>query len=252
MTLRGPRRLRAVAASIVLTAAAGIGLASAHMTVAPNSTARWGGSASNTSIEVRLPPGWERLMPSPRFAALGMHEMIAIAPAGRGPGLVVGVTHASDPSLLRTAGLAAPLASGDVVALGSLRARRYRAIQLRGWPQRLTVYALPTNRDVVTVACPADPLRLAVRCEEAAATLTLLRARSFPLGPDPGYARSVNAALSVIDRARASAARTFGPARTGARQARVASRLEIAHDSATQILRALSLALSRLRAAGYR
>ena len=67
----------------------------------------------------------------------------------------------------------------------------------------MTVYASPTSEGVATVAClapPADAAAFKAECEAIADTLQLASGKPFPVGPDPGYAKTLGATLAQARR----------------------------------------------------
>ncbi len=199
------------------------------------------GTASTARLQIALPAGWGRVPPTPAAAQLGFTESLHVAPSSRGPALTAGIVDSDDPSLLPAGRVRVAAARPNVVMFGELRALRYTGVEIRGSRQRFTLYAVATNVGVAIVACPVVPAAFAVRCERTAETLELLDARAENIGPSDAYARSVGAALSVVDRARRIGGRALAAARRARSQAGAAEDLAKDYGTARQILAPLDL-----------
>lgn len=93
-------------------------------------------------------------------------------------------------------------ADGEPVLLGDIQALRYERVAVDGMPGPLTLYAAPTDKGSVVVACVdrAEGTAIADTCARSAATLRLEGVRVFPVGPDAAYGRRVAAAIERLDR----------------------------------------------------
>ena len=227
---RGP--LVPIAIALVVVAY----LAARLVVPADGESARPAATASTATLQIGLPAGWKRLPRTPGQPALGLRESIRVGPSARGPALTAGIVDVDDPSLLPAGRVELGRSKPEVVSLGSLQALRHRRVAVRGSDGRWTLYAVPTSEGVVLMACPERSVAFAVRCERVAATLELLDISAAALGPDDAYARSLAAALSVLDRARRIDGRTLAKARTGAGQARAATALAGDHETSRLIL----------------
>ena len=91
-----------------------------------------------------------------------------------------------------------------------------------GYDGTLTVFTVPTTAGVATVAC-ALPTgtsgSVSDRCEQIAGTLALSGAKPFPLGPDQGYASTLNKSITGLNKARDSKLKALRSAKTPDEQA---------------------------------
>ena len=121
----------------------------------------------------------------------------------------MGLAQSEDPTLLpngfrRALGLGA----GDIpertpVKLGEdgLQAFRYKDLKPAGFDRTMTVYASPTSKGVLTVACmaqPTDAKAFQPGCEEIADTLSLSSGDPYPVGPDPAYAKTLSETFGAL------------------------------------------------------
>src|SRR5205085_4126541 len=122
---------------------------------------------------------------------------VAVTPQG-GPAvgaLTAGMVSAADASLLPATfkgQLSGPPPKGEPVRLGTVQAYRYSGLKPKGYPLELTVYTVPTDSGVATVACSAraaDAATFLPQCESAASTLTLSSAKPVDLGVPASYAK---------------------------------------------------------------
>ena len=156
------------------------------------------------SIALEVPKGWQLLDSTPDIPGLALSDVAAYAPGGRdgGRGVGIGMGDAKDSTLLAS-GFREQLglADGEVpertaVKLGpdDLEAYRYAGLQPEGFDRTVTLYVAPTSAGVATVVCAAPPEAaeaFAPECEGIADTLQVSDAEPFPVGPDPGYAKTV-------------------------------------------------------------
>ena len=172
------------------------------------------------SIALEVPKGWQELATPPEIPGLALTDAAAYAPGGRDGGKAVefGMAKANDSTLLplefrRQLGLAAGEVPDRVaVKLGpdDIQAYRYAGLQPQGFDRTVTVYAAPTSAGVATVAClaPAEAAEgFGPECEGIADTLQVSDAKTFPVGPNPAYAKTVNQTLNQLDRRVAAVAR---------------------------------------------
>jgi hypothetical protein len=92
---------------------------------------------------------------------------------------------------------------------------------------------------VATIACwasPNGPRTFSTQCDEVAATLALVNASAFPLGPNAAYARQVSAAFKRLDGAIATPLSQLKAARTPSAQAAAATQLSKAYTTAASSL----------------
>ena len=149
---------------------------------------------------------------APALPGLELAEGAAYAPGGKdgGRAVTLGMADANDSTLLPADfRKALGLAGGEVpkrtaVKLGpdELQAYRYEGLKPAGTSRRVTVYASPTSEGVATVAClapPADAAAFKGECEAIADTLQLGSGEPFPVGPDPGYAKTLSTTFGKLD-----------------------------------------------------
>jgi hypothetical protein len=159
--------------------------------------------------------------------------------------LTAGIATAGDPTLLPASfksSLSSPPKPGDAVKLGNLQAYRYAGLQPKNYPQQLTVYTVPTDAGVATVACSAAAAQAATflpECERAASTLTLSGAQAFDLGVPKSYADALNSTLSKLQSARKSALARLKSAKTVSAQAAAARQAANAYLTAAKSVKAL-------------
>jgi hypothetical protein len=127
----------------------------------------------------------------------------------------------------------------EAVRLGSVAAYRYTALNAASPAQRLTVYAVPTEAGVVTVACVGAGAVASPDCEAIASSLRLRGAKAFPLGPDAGYAQALGGALDKLNRDAAGQAQKLGGARSRAGQASAAQALARTYTGASTTIAGL-------------
>ena len=203
------------------------------------------------SIALEVPKGWQELATPPEIPGLALTDAAAYAPGGRDGGKAVefGMAKANDSTLLplefrRQLGLAAGEVPDRVaVKLGpdDIQAYRYAGLQPQGFDRTVTVYAAPTSAGVATVAClaPAEAAEgFGPECEGIADTLQVSDAKTFPVGPNPAYAKTLNQTLNQLDR-RVAAGRA-ALSRDGATfraQARAAGDIQAAYAEAAKQLK---------------
>ena len=158
--------------------------------------------------------------------------------------LTAGVTTASDPSLLPSTfkkSLADPAPKGEPVSLGDLEALRYSGLKPNNYPQELTVYAVPTDSGVATVACSASAAEAAnflPECERAASTLTLSGTEAVDLGIPESYTKALNSAMTKLQSERAAALKKAKSAGSTSAQASALRQAAAAYSTAAKTLAA--------------
>ncbi|HEX4344349.1 MAG TPA: hypothetical protein VHZ31_02190, partial [Solirubrobacteraceae bacterium] len=199
--------------------------------------------ATHAGVGLRYPAGWRPAARGPRLPGLDFTAPLVLAAGGAsgaaGAGVVAGVVKDAVGSDLLPAGLRKRLPAtapkGEPVLLGDTQALRYAQLDVGGYADALTLYAVPTSDGSVVVAChaPAGSAAFFDDCARSAATLALdglpsLRldgARALPLGPSPSYGRRVATAIGTLDRAVRAGAAHLRQARTARGQATVARAL---------------------------
>jgi hypothetical protein len=272
--VRAPARssggvIAAIVAAVVALAVVGylVGSSGSSGTEAPANNS----SASAGPLTITFPDTWQRVSSAPPVPGLTFKDPISVAPKG-GPAvgaLTAGMVSASDPSLLPATfkkSLSGSPAKGEPVQLGNLQAYRYTGLKPANYPQQLTVYTVPTDSGVATVACSAAAANAAAflpQCERAASTLTLSGAKAVNLGVPPSYVKSLNSVLQRLGAERSAALAKLKAARTPAQQATAARQAAAAYAAAAKTLAGASggpqvdgantaiLAALRQGAAGY-
>ncbi len=187
-------------------------------------------SLSSGPLSIQVPAGWAAGSggePPPGFV---LTDAVRSSPPDASNGAIVlglapsaETTHALLPAALLEDGEAPPRTE---VTLGTASGYRYD-----GLPGGLTVYAVPTDKGVATLACE-PPVTEA--CAGTAATLALDGATALQLGPSEAYAGAVSKELRVLDRI--AAATTAASTPLG--QSRLADRLRgRASQAATRLRR---------------
>ena len=201
-------------------------------------------SASAGPITITFPDTWQRVSSVPPIPGLNLKDSVAVTPSG-GPAvgsLTAGMATAADASLLPVTfkkQLSGPPPKGEPVRLGTVQAYRYAGLKPKNYPQQLTVYTVPTDAGVATVACSAraaDAGAFLPQCESAASTLTLSGAKPLDLGVPPSYAKAVNNTIGKLQTQRAAALKKLKAARTPAAQASAARQAAAAYAGAARTL----------------
>ncbi|MCW3027432.1 MAG: serine/threonine protein kinase [Solirubrobacterales bacterium] len=202
-------------------------------------SARFTNSATVGHLQLRYPSGWQVGAGLPAVPGMSFNEPLVLGPTPSLYGLTAGeIADAEGPTLLAASfrgRLGGALPPGDPVKLGGLDAYRYERLHVRGLNGTLTVYAAPTSAGVATLACwdaaSAAPAGQA-ECGRVAATLRLAGAKSYPLGPDAGYASLLSAALTRLHAATSSPLARLPAASSASGQAQAEQRLAMAFSKA--------------------
>ncbi len=235
-----PRRrfpvVAAVGLLLVAAAVAGVLLGGSGSS-GPAGTA-FTSSASVGPLELAFPAGWQRLQTPPQIPGLRFANPLVLAPpAPPVARLDAGTLAATGPTLLAAPFLAllpTPPPPGTPVRIGTLEALRYSGLQPRGLAGPLTVYVVPTNQGVLTLACaPGDPA-FAAACDRVVATAKLVGATAYPLGPSPVFAGQLKAALARLAAARRTGEGHLSAAGTAAAQAAADRELAAAYTRAAR------------------
>ena len=203
-------------------------------------------AVSSAAFALRTPDGWRRDASPARVPGVALEQPLAVAPPKpAGTRLVAGFTDADGPTLLALDEdeISRPAKAPERVTLGSLQALRYRDLAVVGDPAtRLTLYAIPTDGKVVTVACMATAPAVArslAACEHVATTLELRSARGLALGPSGEFARSASTILDRLEERRRREGLALRAARTQRGQASVAARAGVPYTLAARSFAAL-------------
>src|SRR4051794_22529219 len=200
-------------------------------------------SAQSGAITITYPSDWQRADNPPSIPGVEFTNPIVVGPAGQPNNrLTTGLVDASGPTLLPAAfvkSLGADPKTNDTVRLGDLQAYRYTNLDPGGFQPALTLYAVPTDKGVATVACTADPAQAAKflpECERAASTLELDGAKPFDLGLGRDYVSRLNSTFKRLEGARDAGVRGLKSAKTPAQQARAATGISRAYSAAARSL----------------
>jgi hypothetical protein len=238
-----------------------------------------GSSAAAGHIQLRYPSSWQlSAAPAAGSAASDLPFVTPItltAPPPTAGTLAAGeISTAAGPTLLPaslSARVQGGLPSSRPVGLRGLAASSYVGLRLAGQNGTTTVYAVPNTAGVATIVCSSASTIFMADCGRVAATLGLMGASAFPLGPNAAYARglsaglaslaqSVKAPLTALRSARTPAAQTAAAAQLARVYTAVAAQLvrlsvsprdRPAHDRVVAALRALSAGYAQA-AAGAR
>jgi hypothetical protein len=199
-------------------------------------------SASAGSLTITFPDTWQKVDSAPPIPGLTFKDPVAVTPKG-GPAegsLQAGTVTGADATLLPATfkkALESPAPKGDPVKLGDVQAYRYSDLKVKSYPQQLTLYAVPTDAGVATVACSASAAEAASflpECERAASTLTLSGATAFDLGVPEAYAGDVNDAITNLQNDRKPALGKLKSAKTPSAQAAAARQAAAAYGTAAK------------------
>jgi Protein kinase domain len=204
-------------------------------------------------LQLRYPSGWQLSSVVPRVPGISFSDRLMLATNGAAAGLTAGeVLDAGGPTLL-PASFRSQLQAGspapEPVLLGDLQAYRYTGLSVRGLGGTLSLYAVPTSAGVATITCWAStptPHGFKDQCARVAATLRLVGATPFALGPSAAYARRLSSTFDQLRIAVAKPARLLTAAGTPSGQAGAAQDLAQAYQqAATKLSRATASPLVR-------
>jgi hypothetical protein len=199
-------------------------------------------SASAGPLTVTFPDTWQKVDSAPPIPGLTFKDPISVAPKG-GPAvgaMTTGMVSASDPTLLPVSfkkQLSGGAPKGEPVQLGDLKAYRYTGLKPKNYPQDLTVYTVPTDAGVATVACSAAAAQsqsFLPECERAASTLTLSGTKATDLGIPASYVKAVNGAIGSMQSKRAAALKKLKSAKSPGAQASAARQAAAAYAGAAK------------------
>jgi Protein kinase domain len=213
-----------------------------------SSTAKLPNFASVGHVQLRYPADWQVNAGGIRVPGLGFSDPVTITAHGQTSGIIAGEVAAGGGPTLLTPSFRSQVQGGlpkqEAVLLGDLQAYRFDGLNVRGLPGTLTVYAVPTTSGVATIACHQStgaPAGFADQCARVAATLRLVGASAYPLGPSAKYAALLSKTSSQLQAAVTKPASDLRAARTPSAQATAAGQLAHAYDEAASALAAASL-----------
>lgn len=206
---------------------------------------RPGGPATLKSVSgltIDLPPGWRPADSPPEIPGLRFSERAAFA-SGAGGGMIAGRVVAGPPTylppaLVERAGTRVP--DARPLFVGASDAYEYPDMRIAGFDRRLTLYVFPAERRPFVLACFAEPGRAARFMPECGAAAASVGVPSLLLTPsnagDPGYGRSVRAAVRRLRASRALERATLARASGSGAQATAALALADAYRGAEERL----------------
>ena len=185
---------------------------------------------SSQGMGLKVPAGWSDSGDAPQVP--GFAEGAISAGGPKGGAVVFGK---ADDTAANSTLLAGDLrqAAGDlpekttVDIAGGAQAARYAALPI-GDGNKATVYAVPTDAGVATLACTADE----ATCDSIASSLEITEGEAFPVGPNESYQGDVEGILAKLDKAEKSAASKLKSAERRTTQAAATSRLATAYTAA--------------------
>jgi hypothetical protein len=200
-------------------------------------------SATVGPIQLRYPAGWDVGAALPAIPGISFTSPVALGRSPGGAGLTAGVVAAAaGPTLLAPAfraKVAGALPTPAPVKLGTVEAYRYSDLHVAGLAGTLTLYAAPTSAGTVILACwssSATASTFQTECAEVAATLRLLGATAYPLGPSAAYGHQLSATLDRLRTDTTGPLAALGAAKTPAAQATAARQLAGAYAAAAHSL----------------
>jgi serine/threonine protein kinase len=209
-------------------------------------------------LALRFPRGWSPVRRTPGLGlglALTGGAVVAPTRTPAGPWVAFGFVrgHRADNNALlpdaflnRIGQAAGTTPERGLVRLAAqrLQAWRYAGLRPGTGNHSMIVYTVPTTKGVATVACSAPTAqarRFADDCARVAGSLRLLRARPYPVGPNPLYAATLSAALGVLRQATTSDEASLQDAQSLAGQAAAAGALGDDYTVAAEQLQAVSV-----------
>lgn len=239
-TGRGAGLLAIVAMLAVAAAAAGYLIGHSGSSSASTS---FSSSASKDAVELFFPNGWQSTSQQPAIPGLIFSQPMVLAVTHPAAGtLTAGSVNGSGATLLpasfRALVQGTALTANDPVAIGSLQGYRYKNVLVKGLSGTLTLYVVPTSGGVITLACHPGGSSggFLAQCADVVGTLKLFGVKTYALGPNPAYARSLASELSHLNTDIKGPASSLRSATTAAGQARAATSLATAYQQASSDL----------------
>jgi hypothetical protein len=202
-------------------------------------------AATGGGLSLKVPTGWAA--PGSVPAVPGLKDPTSLAGAGGGT-VEFGKADdsAANSTLLSTEllGASGVKERGTPVELGDgVQAYRYPNLKI-GNGRTATVFAVPTDKGVATLACvPAKGGEdaFAPTCDAVATTFRVTDGKPFPVGPSKDYAGQLSSSLGKLNRQVSSAQSALGKAKTRKQQANATDRLAAAYNGAAKQLDGLQL-----------
>jgi hypothetical protein len=190
-------------------------------------------TAKGAHVLIEYPIGWKPAASSTQIPGLAIEHPQLIVP--RAPhasaGLVVGTLAGGElgPLPRRFISGLSRLPQTTVVNLLEVQAYRYTGFSGPGLGEPLTVFVIPNPGGSPTVlACyaPAQGSPYMRECEAAVSGVTVVdQSQAYQLAPEPGYAATISASISSLDRLRVSLKRELQPQVSRERAQQLATRL---------------------------
>jgi hypothetical protein len=176
-------------------------------------------TARSAHVLIEYPGGWRPVASSTLIPGLAIADSRLILPraSNAGAGLVVGTLPAGElgPLPRRFVARLRRLPQTTVVDLVEGQAYRYAKFSGPGLGEPLTVFVIPNPGGTPTaLACyaPAQDSPYMRACEGAVSGVTVVdQQQIYQLAPEAGYAAKISAAISSLDRLRASLKRELQP-----------------------------------------
>ena len=194
--------------------------------------------ASNPDLVLGVPADWRRSSSDLAVTALGLRDAIVLLPGSIGGATIMAGMSSATGATLLPAALTPRLdrvPRPASVRLDRMTALRYADLPVGGLTRRMTVFAVPTSRGVLTLAClapPRDAAALRPVCDRVALSLRLTRGRALASGPSARYQAGLNALVGTLDAVRADERAKLASAGKASQQARHAERLAGAYAEA--------------------
>jgi hypothetical protein len=202
-------------------------------------------SAAINHLQVRYPTPWQLSAAPAVIPGMSFDAPLVLSRPGRDGRLIAGTaTGASGPTLLSPSfrqRVAGALPRPDAVRLGTTTAYRYSDVSVRGLSGKLDIYAAPTSAGVATIACeaPATADRaFSTDCSRIAATLRLIGAASYPLGPNAAFASLLSTTFQRLGSDIRAPKAALAAARSASTQAAAAQELSGVYGAAASRLSA--------------
>ena len=202
------------------------------------------------------PAGWSPAAHAAAVPGLSLSEQTLLVPKGDAvrAGLLVGTLARDEIGPLPAGFLAAlpRLPSTQIVNLLEIQAYKYALTNVPGFPEQLTIFAIPNpSGDSTVLACyaPATEPAYMRSCEQTVAGITLVgQSQAYELTPEPGYASGISGAVSGLDRLRVALKRELRPQVSAARAREIATRLAGGFATAASSLATLQPSFATQRA----
>jgi hypothetical protein len=235
----------AIALVLLLAAAAVVAglLVGGSQGATNTSTVTLASSATIGHLQLRYPSSWQLGSASPGLPGVTFTNPIVLTPSRGGAQLVAGEVADASGSTLLPASLRSKvqgsLPAPTAVTFGGLQADRYSDLHVSGLADPVTLYAIPTSAGVATIACWGTAHlapSFADQCSQVTATLRLLGATAYPVGPYPAYATLISNTLKTLTSTTSGPLSQLKSATSPSAQSSALSHLASAYSSAASTL----------------